>query len=142
LRAPEFERLGRLNIIVAIDDEMTLSFFRARRLGNDDWISGSFMRGRCQANRFAMFTYPLRTLYQVGLMLSLRRDTREAHILTEVRHKTCFVFPQIIQDFFHFVMGSYFSKFLSKSSGFGLAGFFSAGAPFVFAEALLVWRAS
>src|ERR1035437_1701707 len=106
-RFPEFERLGRLDVVVAVNDIVWLpAFARLRRgkswgLGDDDGMPGSWTKLRTQSNLAAVFHQPFGAGFHVGAMLWLRGNAGETDVFAQLVHEARLMVAQIIQHQFH-----------------------------------------
>src|SRR5437868_2138551 len=99
-RFPQLERLGRLDIIMAIDQEMRASGFSRASWGlrDDDRVALGRTEPRIQSDALAVIQHPFGACLQIAFMLRLSRHTRETDILAKFAHEPRLVVFQVIED--------------------------------------------
>jgi hypothetical protein len=97
-RGPEFHRIGRLHVVVSINEKRRLVGVRLRGSGEDDRVSGRRADFRLEAGRPAAGGQPLRTRLHVRRVLGLGADPRNPHVIEQLGNKSFFVLRQISQD--------------------------------------------
>ena len=105
---PEVERLGRLDVIVPVDEKVwaTSRFWRARkvppcRFCDDDRIPVGRTKPSVETDALAIFKHPFGTSLEVGLMLRLGGDAGETEVIAQLVNGTSFVFFEVIKDSLH-----------------------------------------
>src|SRR4051794_7440303 len=99
---PQLERLGRLNVIVAIDKKMRPAFTALdKRTGENDWITRCIEDFRVQADGFRMSAEPSGALDEVIFVLRLGRNAREANVIAKFLDEPLFIAFEMIQHGLH-----------------------------------------
>ena len=104
-RLPKIEWLGRLNVVMAIYQELRLA--RGRHPGrarDDNGIPFCRIELRFQSYAFAFLDEPLGAAFDILLVLRLGRDAWKAHVIAEFLYETFLVGFEIIENSLHVVL--------------------------------------
>ena len=82
---PQLERLGRLNVVVAVHEKVRLGAVApARRGGSDDRVAAGPVHARLEAKRLGVTGEPAGAVGHVFFVRALRRHAGEAQILDQL----------------------------------------------------------
>lgn len=99
---PKVKRLGRLHIVMAVNEKRRLGGMRrARRFGDDDGMAGGGTKAAFQADVFAVRHQPRGAGGQIAAMGRLGGDAGKADVLTKLVQEMRLLLLQIIQNGLH-----------------------------------------
>jgi len=99
---PQVQRLGGLDIVVAIDEKVRpAARWAARCLGEDDRMPGRRKEAGLQADLATVVGEPLGAAPHVGAVGRLCRDAGQPHVLTELADETVLILLQVRQQGLH-----------------------------------------
>ena len=99
---PKFKRLGRLDIVMAVDKKGRFGGTgRARRLGDDDRMAVGGAKPGFQADFPAVRHQPLRARDQIAAMSRLGGDAGKTQVVTKPAEEARLVLLEIIQHSLH-----------------------------------------
>ena len=98
---PQFERLRRLHIVVAVDEEGGLLRIRLGSAGHHDGVAVGFMDRGVQREASGSVSNPLGCGTEIRRVLRLGADTRKAHVVAERVDELGLVFFEVLENRVH-----------------------------------------
>ena len=98
---PQFERLRRLDIVVAVDEEGGLLWIRLGSAGHHDGVAVGFMDRGVQREASGSVGNPLGCGAKIGRVLGLGADTRKAHVVAEGIDELGLMFFEVLENRVH-----------------------------------------
>ena len=98
---PQFERLRRLDIVVAVDEEGGLLRIGLGSAGHHDGVAIGFMDRGVQREASGSVGNPLGRGTEIRRVLGLGADTRKAHVVAERVDELGLVFLEVLENRVH-----------------------------------------
>src|SRR4051794_18507959 len=94
-RLPQFKRLGRLHIVVAVNEKV-FAAVASRRARDEDWIAGRGVQLRFETDGAAVRQQPLAArLHVAAVLLRLCRHAGEPNVLAKLLNELRLVVPEV-----------------------------------------------